>query len=703
MEAVNHTTGPALILAGAGSGKTRVIVHRIARLITEYGIPPRQILAVTFTNKAASEMRERILAMPDLPESCPVMISTFHSLCARLLRWEHTYAGLMPGFTICDDTEQLARIKRVMVDLHMSTDHLKPREVLTAISHAKNRFLTPETLKREAGKNVFMQATAQVYQAYEDGLRADQTVDFDDLIVRIVRLFRDEPVVLEKYQERFRYILIDEYQDTNPAQYELINLLGRRYRNVMVVGDDDQSIYRWRGAEVSNILNFPNDYPGARIIKLEQNYRSTGVILAAASELMRHNTIRTPKTLWTERSGGTKIGVETWPTDREEAEAAAREIRSLVNDGYVEWQDVAVFYRTNAQSRIIEEVFTKERLPHRVVGNISFFKRKEVKDILAYIRLTLNPSDSSAMMRVINVPRRGIGKTTVQVIQSVATERGVDLFTAAETMTGSERLANHKQQAVAGFVELVHDLIRHERNHPPDEFMTYCLERTAYRDVLQHDASSEAAASLEIVDEFMNMVGDFAQRVKGSLTDFADYLSLVSGEEDDGVEGSQSMVSLMTLHNAKGLEFRVVFMTGLEEGLCPLLRAAERDSIDHLEEERRLVYVGMTRAMERLFMFGAGRRFLHGQVSEQVPSRFLSELPVQYTERLRRSTKPASPQLIQSNKEYEIGQRIRHASLGTGTILHVAGSGPKAKLLIHFDRFGRKKIQAGLANLTRLH
>nr|HPQ40883.1 UvrD-helicase domain-containing protein [bacterium] len=430
-DAVNHKDGPILILAGAGSGKTRVIVNRIVKLIESDAVPPWQILAVTFTNKAANEMRERITVMLGLSDTCPVTIGTFHALCVRILRREHPYAGLGGNFTICDDTEQLSRIKRAMTETGVSPDRLTPKSIQATISRAKNDFLSPQKMKQDAGKNMYLSLAAEVYAVYETGLRADQAVDFDDLIVRTVRLFRDEPAVLEKYQNRYRYILIDEYQDTNNAQYQLVLLLAQRYRNIMAVGDDDQSIYRWRGAEVSNILNFSRDFPGTKTIKLEQNYRSTQVILSAASALMTHNTHRTQKTLWTDRQGGELIQVGFWESDRREAEQVATAMQQLVNEGYA-WEDFAIFYRTNAQSRVFEEHFQNSGIPYRVIGNISFFRRREVKDLLAYIRITLNPSDSAALLRIINVPRRGIGKKTIDIITQAAATQATDHFSAIE-------------------------------------------------------------------------------------------------------------------------------------------------------------------------------------------------------------------------------------------------------------------------------
>lgn len=713
-EAVNHKDGPILILAGAGSGKTRVIVNRIVKLIQSDNIPPWQILAVTFTNKAANEMRERIMDMLALSEKCPVTIGTFHAICVRILRREHHCLHLNPNFTICDDSEQMARIKRVLSDMGVSPDRIKPKSIQATISRVKNDFVSPGEFRDAAGKNMYLSVAADVYERYEAGLRADHSVDFDDLITKTVQLFRNEPAVLEKYQNRYRYIMIDEYQDTNNAQYQLVLLLAQRYRNVMAVGDDDQSIYRWRGAEVTNILNFTRDFPGAKTVKLEQNYRSTQTILSAASALMMQNRNRNPKNLWTEKKGGEAIDVTFWESDREEAHGVGRIIRSMVNDRCFAWDDFAVFYRTNAQSRILEEVFQGKDIPHRVIGNISFFKRKEVKDLLAYIRLTLNPSDSSALLRVINVPRRGIGKKTIEMIASMATDRGTDLFTALENLVDDSGLTAHKQKHVTVFRDLIRDLIRFERTHSAGEFVAYCLEKTGYRAQFETDRSPEAAASLEIIEEFESTVADFSSRNQGSLADFADYLSLFSQDDDDDESPSTGKVQLLTLHNAKGLEFPVVFLTGFEDGICPLLNFSDENSTEHLEEERRLVYVGMTRAKEKLFLSVAERRFRYGRISEQQPSRFLTELPDQYltmhntkrnTATHHRRPDNGLPELpgVSGKKPYSIGARVRHAKWGSGTILQVAGSGAKAKIVVRFDRWGTKKLLAAFAALIPLN
>lgn len=702
--AVNHTEGPILVLAGAGSGKTRVIVNRIHRLISECSIPSWQILAITFTNKAANEMRERLQAI--LGTDIQLNIGTFHSICARILRVEHQYLGYHSNFTITDEVDQLTRIKKGIQEAGINPEHLTGRQLISMISKAKNRFETPETMLKNAQGNPFYQAVALVYANYERNLKADQTLDFDDLLVKTVLLLKNEPSILEKYQNRFQYILIDEYQDTNPAQYEFVHLLGQRYRNVMAVGDDDQSIYGWRGAEISNILNFTRDFPGAKTIKLEQNYRSTQMILSAASAMMLHNSNRNPKNLWTERRGGDRISRTIWPSDRMEAEAIGCQIEKLIDKGSIKYGDIAIFYRINAQSRLLEEVLQSHRIPYRVIGNISFFKRKEVKDLLAYIRLILNPFDSGACRRIINVPKRGIGKTTVDMLEKLAIQQNCDLFTSIERSLNEKILNEHKLQNVKKFYDIVNELIQYERTHPAAEFIDKMIELTGYRSSYEMDESIEAKTSLEIVDEFLNTVAEFSSRGENRLADFADYLSLY-GESDDDQKGlERDQVQLMTLHNAKGLEFPIVFITGLEENLCPLIRADDTSESGSLEEERRLMYVGMTRAKEKLFLYGANERFLYGRQLQQIPSRFLDEIPDEYIEVVRECSPKGSKTPVtelSTELDYKTGQRIRHPSWGSGTVIHSLGSGPKARLTIRFDRHGLKKIIAGLANLIRLN
>ncbi|MGB3974924.1 MAG: UvrD-helicase domain-containing protein [bacterium] len=703
--AVRHSGGPILVLAGAGSGKTRIIVNRIHSLVTLSRVPEWQILAITFTNKAANEMRERIAAMPDIIEPGKLTIGTFHSICARILRVEHRRLLFNANFSIVDEAEQVSRLKKAIQQSGYNSNVFTVKVLISLISQAKNRFETPDSMLEKHGVNPFYQGVSDIYKIYQKGLQTDQSLDFDDLIVRTVRLFKDEPDVLEKYQNKFRYILIDEYQDTNNAQYELVRLLGSRYRNIMAVGDDDQSIYRWRGAEISNILNFPNDFPGTKIIKLEQNYRSTQTILSAASALLTHNKLRTPKVLWTDKSHGELITCGIWLDDRAEAEAICDLIKHTIAKNATSYNDFAIFFRINMQARILEEAFRKNRIPYKLVGNTSFFSRKEVKDLLAYIRLVLNPHDSGACRRILNVPRRGIGKITVDLLEKTALEKECSFYLAIDHVITQKLLSNAKTQILETFKELIEKLIRYAAQHNAVEFVDYLLQESSYSAQFDQDISAEAVASLEIIEGFKNTVADYLHRSDGKLAGFADFLSLYSDDEDTKPM-EKDYVQLMTLHSAKGLEFPIVFISGLEEDLFPLVR----DEVDidpaALEEERRLLYVGMTRAKQKLYLFCAAQRGLYGKIRRQTPSRFLEEIPNEYKTAISNTSKTPFVKRLggpSPSNTFNPGERIRHPSLGSGTVVDCSGSGPKARITIDFDRVGRKKLIVSLANLIRLH
>jgi ATP-dependent DNA helicase UvrD/PcrA len=723
MEAVTHGQGPIMILAGAGSGKTRVIVHRIAYLIKSLEVHPWHILAVTFTNKAANEMKTRLKTIFDREISGKITVGTFHSICANILRREHRALNLISNFSIISEAEQISRIKRIMDRLSLQVDNLTPRQIISRISKAKNRFEDPEIMESQAGFNLGKKWTAQIFIEYQKQLENDHALDFDDLIIKAVHLLEENTGIREKYQKWFRYILVDEYQDTNHAQYRFISILAKLYRNIMVVGDDDQSIYGWRGAEISNILNFSKDYPGTKIVKLEQNYRSTQMILSAASGLMIHNRNRTAKTLWSTIKGGEKVQVVSVSSDRNEAEFVVKEVRKLQDSDGRDWNDFAVFYRTNAQSRLIEEVCRTSRIPYRIVGQVGFFNRKEVRDLFAYIRLILNPYDSNSCARIINTPRRGIGKSTQAILEQHARENGVDFFTAVEQVVEAQQLPQTKLVRIQTFMELIHDLIRLARTVSTVEFVDEMIERTQYTAPFEKNDSPESSASLDIVSEFQSAARDFYNRTQDPLERFADYLALNQEPLEDDFEEEMktpSSISLMTLHNAKGLEFPVVFMTGMEEGLCPYYRNPAELVEDELEEERRIAYVGMTRAKERLFMVTAARRLRMGKLKDMVLSRFLKELPenavavndlkIQETHRfhgkLYSSQQSYTPvaKLSHPNAQqtYSRGDRVIHKRWGPGTILELKGSGPSAKVTVSFDRGGYKKLQLGPARLVKV-
>ncbi|MBN1355900.1 UvrD-helicase domain-containing protein [bacterium] len=718
-EAVTHGDGPLMVLAGAGSGKTRVIVHRIAHLIRELGVKPDRILAVTFTNKAAREMKERITSLLDDTSAARIAIGTFHSVCARILRREHRSLKLTSNFTIVTESEQHARVKRAVDTLNIPPDRMAPRQIVTRISNAKNRFQEPEKMLESAGFDLMQKWTARVYEIYQAQLEQDHALDFDDLIVKTVRLLEDNPLVRDAYQERYRYILVDEYQDTNHAQYRLISILSRRYRNVMVVGDDDQSIYRWRGAEISNILNFERDFPGARTVKLEQNYRSTQAILTTAAAMMENNRRRTGKKLVAVRSGGEKVMQVTLGSDREEAEFLAKELTGLHAREHREWSDFGILFRTNAQSRLIEESCLVAQIPFRVIGNTGFFNRKEVKDLFAYIRLALNPLDSASCLRILNTPRRGIGAATREMLMEKTGDR--PMFRVLESLVEDRVFPGHKIGRIADFVRGVLEMEKITRTTDVPAFVRLMIERFGYREQFETEDTPESTASLEIIEEFVSAAEEFHRRTGDTLDKFCDYLALNQEQSSDrpgDVEEDQNTVSLLTLHNAKGLEFPVVFITGLEEGLCPCYRSLSDLTEDDLEEERRIVYVGMTRAMQKLFLLSAQRRFRAGKQTDSKPSRFLMELPEKTLERINlqgartRRARPVSfrdsdaPAVKMSHpfsgNDFRRGDRVVHKRWGTGTVIDLKGRGPEAKITVSFDRAGRKKLLLGPSRLFKM-
>lgn len=722
--AVQHKDGPILVFAGAGSGKTRVIVSRIAHLIHHHRIPAYKILAVTFTNKAAAEMKARVSRMLGESEAIQLTIGTFHSICARILRIESNHIGLAPSFTIVDDPEQIARVKRAILALNLSTDRVNPRSICEYISRMKNKFISPEAQIESAGFNIQLKWMAQVYAEYENQLKNDQAVDFDDLIVKVVRLFDDNLTICEKYQKKFEYIMIDEYQDTNHAQYRLVSRLAALYRNIMAVGDDDQSIYGWRGAEIENILNFSNDFHDAKIIKLEQNYRSTQTILATASALMSNNAIRAEKTLWTSNPEGEKICVNLVENERAEARMVLSHIRAHAKSKGRKLSEFAIFYRTNSQSRVFEEVFIEARLPYRVIGNIAFFKRKEIKDILSYLRLILNPFDSGACLRILNNPKRGIGESTQDTLEETARSRNTDLFSAIEYTVENSLLPEHKLVKVKAFMELIHCLIRESKETSIADFIELLVARSGYRKQYEDTTNQDALTSIEIIDEFFRMVSDYSDRSSSTLGDFADYLSLNEEKTDQPgqVDTEAEKVTFMTLHNSKGLEFPVVFIAGFEEGLIPLIRADSELKEQDLAEERRLLYVGITRARENLILSATRERRKYASTCPSKISRFLRELPadkiiIENSAAMTPSigltskevtsgniSKIPSGNLTHPNSEHEFmkGDKVKHSLYGKGTVIQFSGKGVSAKITISFENAGIKKLIVGPARLIRL-
>jgi len=712
--AVLHGEGPLLILAGAGSGKTRVITRRIAYLIGRRGVQPWQILAVTFTNKAADEMRRRVELLLGA-RGLNVALGTFHSTCVKILRRWHGELGLRSSFVIYDEADQLSLIKDCLKALDLSERTLNPRGVAARISRAKNELLTPGEYATVAN-DFAEERTAKIYSLYQDRLRASHAVDFDDLLMLTVLLFRQKPHVLQYHQTLWRYVLVDEYQDTNHAQYQIVNFLSQRHGNLCVVGDDDQSIYRWRGADLNNILDFERDHPGCAVIKLEQNYRSTRNILDAAGGVVAHNVGRKGKALWTENPTGESVVFYQARDEQAEADFVVRTIRRLaVEDGY-SLGDFAVFYRTNAQSRVLEDALRREVTPYVIVGGLRFYERKEIKDLLSYLRLVANPDDAQSFKRIVNVPPRGIGQATVDKLEGLAIAEGTSLWQACR-LAGERKLLSPKaQKALAELLALIERArVKLEVTTVP-ELLLELLDTTGYLADLKNEGTIEAESRIENLQELVSAAREFMERSEDrSLQAFLDSVALIA-DIDELAEGTGA-VTLMTLHSAKGLEFPVVFITGMEEGVFPHARCLTDD--DELEEERRLCYVGMTRAKARLFLSAALSRRLYTNAAYNLPSRFLDEVPPHLVERIdglgggrsTPSTEHLAPRQTAAGPRYEgeeafvdhlqVGMRVRHPDWGIGTIKERIGEGEDLKVVVTFAGVGRKKLAAKFVNLER--
>ncbi|MGA9159312.1 MAG: DNA helicase PcrA [Actinomycetota bacterium] len=709
-EAVLHTEGPVLIVAGAGSGKTRALTHRIAYLIREHGVSPYAILAITFTNKAAREMAARVEGLLGQRIAQGMWILTFHSACARILRREHDHLGLPSSFTIYDegDTERL--LSSVLKDLNLDLKRYPPRAMAAAIGKAKDNVLSAGEFAQMAG-NFYEQTIANVYVEYEKRKLAAGALDFDDLITETVRLFRDHPAVLEHYQEWFRYVLVDEYQDTNRAQYQLVNLLAAKYRNVCVVGDADQGVYSWRGATIQNLLDFERDYPDAEVFLMEQNYRSTSNILAIANALIEHNVQRKPKSLWTETTEG-ELAVRFRADDEhEEALFVAEETHRLVEEEAHRYSDVTVFYRTNAQSRVLEDVFMRAGIPYRVVGGVRFYQRREIKDVLAYLRLLLNPQDVISARRVVNTPKRGIGDATVAALEGFAAIEQIPFLEATRRADELPELGSRAKGAIAGFVGVMRRLQEaFDSGAGPQRMVEAAATESGYLLELEAERTVEAEGRIENLRELGGVAAEFEQRSPdGTLAEFLEQVSLVS-EQDEYDEESGS-VTLMTLHNAKGLEFPVVFIIGLEDGVFPHYRSMGDPA--QLEEERRLMYVGVTRARERLYLTYAWSRTLFGSTNYSPPSRFLGEIP---SELVRASEEgevvvgdgaSVSPirAAVEGRREIpqiSAGDTVLHDKWGEGVVLTVSGSGTDAEATVRFEDVGEKRLLVAYAPLKRM-
>jgi DNA helicase-2/ATP-dependent DNA helicase PcrA len=728
-EAVTTTEGPLLILAGAGSGKTRVLTHRIAYLIEEKGVSPYRILALTFTNKAAKEMRERVDALVEA-DAKAIWVATFHGFCARLLSMEIDRLGYGKAFIIYDEQDQQSLIGHIIKDMNLNDKVFTKRMLAGIFSNAKNHSLSPLAFLRETGQPVQI---LEAFKLYEKRLKDANALDFDDLLLCTIRLFEENPDVLEKWQERFRYILVDEYQDTNLAQYHIVNLLAKKHRNLCVVGDDDQSIYAWRGADIRNILEFEKDFEGCRVIRLEQNYRSTEKILDAANAVIRNNRGRKEKKLWTADKGGAPIDVHEANDERDEAYYICSRIASGARSG-ARYDDYAILYRTHAQSRVLEMMLKSFLIPYRVYGGVSFFSRAEVKDILAYLRLILNPADDEAFLRAVNTPSRGIGPQSITVLGESARRRGIPLMSAVIV---PDDVPSRTAAKFTPFLNLFQKLYELLDTMPLADFARELLERIGYDAYLRDDKKENYEARAEVVEELLGYIEEFEKSYTepdgNVLQAFLTNVALFS--QADNVDETNGCVNLMTLHAAKGLEFPNVFLCGMEEGLFPSSQSSYDD--DKLEEERRLCYVGVTRAKKRLFLSYAKERMLYGRTEPALPSRFLTEMgdtielpgsapqrrpaperrwdsgsvssffsaPIakkpQTPVKIDVGTKPEPPKKA-ANFAGKIGNRVRHKVFGEGVITGMSGSGASMIVEIRFDNGATKKLAAGFAPLEIL-
>jgi len=713
--AVKHDTGPLLLLAGAGSGKTRALTHRIAWLIRQYKVDPWQILAVTFTNKAAGEMKARLEEL--LGDSQGLWVSTFHSACVRILRQEIEALGFNRNFTIYDDQDQERLLKVLLQELGIDEKQLKPRAVAAAIDRAKNKGIWPEQLEDH---DYQAEQVTRIYALYQERLKQANALDFGDLLMQTVRLFEDHPEVLEKYRQRFHYVLVDEFQDTNQVQYRLIHLLASGHGNLCVVGDDDQSIYRWRGAEVGNILGFERDYPGCETIRLEQNYRSTKTILDAAGAVVAHNVGRKAKKLWTENQDGDPVTLEVLPDDLEEARYLAGEISRLKQQGR-HLRDIAVFYRTNAQSRVLEEALRNERIPYVMFGGLKFYLRMEVKDILAYLRIISNPADTVSARRIINVPPRGIGAVTVNKIAAFENDAG-GFLPACRMALDRGALSGAAANKVRAFIELIESFRQRADDTPYPQLTAELIEETGYGPQLRAEKTEEARNRMDNLQQLLAGMEEH-QASEGTLQDYLEQVALIT--DLDSYDQSLDRVTLMTLHAAKGLEFPIVFMAGMEEDIFPHSRSGGGQ--EELEEERRLCYVGMTRAMQKLYLTNARRRRIYGAFKFNPPSRFLGEIPPSLIGRetpdgLRKSSShnlaslfdQAEPDFADEDPFFDddevrvvpdaeeglrIGLQVRHIKFGVGTVRRIEGQGDNQKVTVYFHRFGPKKLLVRFAGL----
>lgn len=724
-EAVFHTEGPVLILAGAGSGKTRVLTHRIAYLIEEKGVNPWNIMAITFTNKAAGEMRERVDKIVGFGAES-IWVSTFHSSCVRMLRRFIDRLGYDTNFTIYDADDQKTLMKDICKRLNIDTKVYKEKAILAAISSAKDELISPEEYELQNMADFSKKKVILAYKEYQKELKKNNALDFDDLIVKTVELFQSSPDVLEYFQERFRYIMVDEYQDTNTAQFKFVSLLASKYQNLCVVGDDDQSIYKFRGANIGNILGFEKVFSNAKVIRLEQNYRSTQNILNAANQVIQNNMERKRKTLWTENEEGEKLHFRQFMNAYEEAEYVVGEISKKVREGKGEYRDFAVLYRTNAQSRLFEEKLLMANIPYKLVGGVNFYARKEIKDLLAYLKTVDNAKDDLAVRRIINVPKRGIGATTLSRVQDYASERGMGFYDA---LREAEQIPSIGRAAVKvePFVTFIQTLRSKQEFLSPSELLKDIIESTGYVEELQKEGTDEAEARIENIDELITKVVSYEEENETpTLSGFLEEVALVA--DIDSVDGDDNQVLLMTLHSAKGLEFPYVYLAGMEDGIFPSYMTITADDPTEIEEERRLCYVGITRAMKELTLSCAQQRMIRGETQYNKVSRFIKEIPRELVElgrefpekKLKEIPMPTSyQQMKQAFKQpafipkqfevkkaqgldYVVGDTVKHIKFGAGVVTDITEGGRDYEVTVNFDKVGVKKMFASFAKLKKI-
>ena len=731
-EAVFHTEGPLLILAGAGSGKTRVLTHRIAHLIADKGVNPFNILAITLTNKAAQEMRERVDKLTGA-DGMSVWVATFHSTCVRILRRYIDRLGYDNRFTIYDSDDQKTLMKEICRKLNIDTKKYKERSLLAQISHAKDEMITPDEMEMNAGGDFNQKKVAQVYREYQAALKSNNALDFDDLLVKTVELFQNCGDVLESYQEKFRYIMVDEYQDTNTVQFKFVSLLAARYGNLCVVGDDDQSIYKFRGANIGNILGFERVFPDAKVIRLEQNYRSTKNILNAANEVIANNAARKEKRLWTENPEGEKLHFRQFMNGFEEAEYVIGDIAKKKREHLADYRECAILYRTNAQSRLFEEKCLKANIPYKIVGGINFYARKEIKDLLCYLKTIDNSADDLAVRRILNVPKRGIGATTVGRVQDYADYMNVSFYDAlrvAEEVPSIGRSLNK----IEGFVTFIQSLKSKAQAYSVTEILEEVIDLTGYVDELKAEDTEESRARIENIDELISKTVSYEEAMKAegreaTLSGFLEEIALIA--DIDTVDPDQDYVLLMTLHSAKGLEFPYVYLAGMEDGMFPSSMCIFSDDPTDMEEERRLCYVGITRAMKELTLTSARQRLVRGETQYNKVSRFVREIPRELVElgttiqehkpsmqetpspknsymQMRQTfrAKPFEAQNFKVTKaaslDYGVGDTVRHIKFGVGIVRDIVEGGRDYEVTVDFDKVGVKKMFAGFAKLKRI-